>query len=332
MGSEHAVLGEEAQAFEVLDGGGAGALAHQLLLVRTLGHVDVQHQAGAARLLGRQPEQLVGAGVGGVRTQHRLDSGAPARPALGKAHAFLHLALRGAGLPPVQHGPREPGSDPGLLDGAGDLIHVREVIGEPGDAVLDHLEAAGQGADVHVLIGEESFDAPHPVEEALPRDVGGVAAKQGGGGMGVRIDESGEDRLVAGVQRALCAISRRQLLRGTDLDQSIALDGQRDVLPNAVVRIHHQAVCDEEIAVSHGDWASPSADACSPLLVTTKQLLSGTAAVAGQSDSDTQALMLQYTLRENGSPSQDRPRRPVREPWLITRHCRSCKTISAPPA
>jgi hypothetical protein len=195
---------------------------------------------------------VVGTGVGGVGAQHGLNSGTPARPAFDEAHALFQLAVRGAGVPSVQHRPREPGSNPGLLNGAGDFIHVREVIGEPGDAVLDHLEAAGERADVDVFLGEECFDAPHAVEEALPRDIGGVAAKQGGGGVGVRVDESGEDDLVAGIQGAPGAISGGELSGRTHLDDSIAVHCQGGIFANAVVRIDDEAVGDEEVAISHG--------------------------------------------------------------------------------
>ena len=109
------------------------------------------------------------------------------------------------------------------------------MIREPGDAVLDHLEAAGKRADVDVFIREERFDAPHAVEEALPRDIGGVAAKQGGGGVGVRVDESGEDDLVGGIQRAPGAISGGELGGRTHLDDSIALHCQGGIFANAAL-------------------------------------------------------------------------------------------------
>ncbi len=300
--SQHAVSLEETQPFQVLHGGRAGAPLHQLLLVRTLGHVDVQHQAAAARLLGRQPKQLVGAGVGGVGAEHGLDPGAASGPALGKAHAFLHLALRVPGLSPVQHGAREPGPDPRLLHGPRHLVHVREVIGEPGDAVLDHLQAAGQRTHVHVLVREQGLDAPHPVEEALSGDVGCVAAEESGGGVGVRVDEPGENRLAAGVQRALRAVLRRQLLGGAHPDQSIPLDRQGEVFPNAVVRVQQETVCDEQVAALHGDLSWAGFDV-------TVHATRGRLAVA------------RPTARASEGSQ-----------WLIERHCRSCRTTSAAPA
>ena len=91
---------------------------------------------------------------------------------------------------------------PELLDGRRDAIHVAQPVGDAGDAVQQEFRTGGaHGEDV--VLDREALLAGHGVagRPELTRPVLGHAAIEGGGGVGVNIDQPRRDERLAAIDQ-----------------------------------------------------------------------------------------------------------------------------------
>ena len=179
----------------------------------------------------RGPQKVVVAGVGGVGGQPGGDAPAGrALPALDE--------LSG----PVQHrlplvaedGPTQGGAGAGLLHCPGRPVHVKVVVGDAGDAGLDHLGQSQQHAPIHVFLLQVALQGPHVfVEPLFQRHIFGQPAEDDHRHVGVGVDEARHGDHAIGLDELTGAVEgdgpRR--LHGGD---AVAFDG------NVVIALHAQ--------------------------------------------------------------------------------------------
>ncbi len=238
---------QQPEVVEPLDGGPAELAEAVLDLLSGLGDVNVDADLRLASGLDDPAKEMVRAGVGRMRPEHR-DQQAPASvtPLPRELDGRLQ-ASPGVGEKPEQDA-RDVRPDAAVNHRTGGRLEVVVHVVEAGDAPADHLHDPQHRAPVDVLLLQLHLQRPDALlQPGLQRHVVGVAAQQRHRTVRVRVDEAGHRHHAFGVDRLVSRhlpwglIGRPQSRYVSSLDEEVGA-GQHGSL---VVNGHHGGVPDQ---------------------------------------------------------------------------------------
>ena len=131
--------------------------------------------------------------------------------------------------------------DAGLGRGPGHVVGKEIHVGEGGGAGQQHLGHRQLGAPIDEIAVEAALGGKDVIiEPFFQGQVVGQAPEQGHGGMGVGIDEAGEDQPLGVIQHPGRGVALLKLRRGPHRDNLGALEGHRPGGEHLVLPVHGQ--------------------------------------------------------------------------------------------